>query len=96
MDGTASPWQSRFDAIAYALVDLSNEILPACQAVLAGDHELGITLIEWKVRVRQVRAGARDCFRVTGCSVSRELLCLFSKGLERRTSRERLHGSLLS
>src|SRR5262249_38333864 len=78
---------------------LGHEVLPAGVAVLARDHELRVALRQRQVDIRQMRARTRYRNGVTRGDVARELLCLFTERLERRTSRERFrcgHGDLLS
>ena len=78
------------ESFAEAFADFSGEVLPAGVAVLTGDHELRIALRQRQVDMWQVHARTCDGSGVTGGDVARELLCLFTEGLERRTSRERL------
>ncbi len=79
-----------FQPPAEALTHFSGEVLPAGVAVLTRDHELCVALRQGRVDTRQMHARTGDRGRVTGGNVARELLCLFSEGLERRTIRERL------
>ena len=84
---------------AEPLADLRREVLPAGVAVLARDHELRVALRQRQGDIRQVRARTRDGRGVTGGDVACELLCLFTEGFQRRTSREGLrsgHCDLLS
>ena len=87
------------ESFAEAFADFSGEVLPAGVAVLAGDHELRVTLRQGQVNVWQLRPGTCDGSGVTGGDLTRQLLGLFTEGLERRTNREGLrsgHGDLLS
>src|SRR4029453_12564288 len=87
------------EALAEAFAHFSGEVLPAGVAVLTRDHELRIALRQGQVDMWQVHSCTGDGLGVTGSDVAREFLCLFSKGLERRTSRKRLrsgHCDLLS
>src|SRR5205823_14017486 len=70
---------------AEALAHFSGEVLPAGAAVLTRDHELRVALRHRQVGIRQMRARTRDGGSVTGGDVTRELLCLFPEGFERRT-----------
>jgi hypothetical protein len=85
--------------LAEAFVHLSGEVLPPGVPVLTRDHELCVALRQGQVNTWQLQARTCDGTGVTGGDVARELLCLFTEGLERRTNRERLgsgHCDLLS
>ena len=82
------PLQTRAETCAH----LGGEVLPACEAVLTRNHELGVSLGHGKVHFRQMRTCTCDGAGVTGSDVAREFLCLFTEGLERRTDGERLDG----
>ncbi|MGH7711931.1 MAG: hypothetical protein ACREOG_11645 [Gemmatimonadaceae bacterium] len=56
----------------------------------AGDLRVDMTLVEAIGNLEEDSTG------ITGGDVAREFLCLFTEGLERRASRERLHCDLLS
>ena len=86
-------------SVTQTLTDFGREALPAGVAVLARDHELRIALRQGHVNLRRLRARTCDGVRVASGGIAREFLCLFTKGLEGRTSRERLrsgHCDLLS
>ncbi len=76
------------ESLAEPFADLSREVLPAGVAVLARDHELRVALRQGQVNVWQLHPRTCDGISVTGGDVARELLCLFTEGFERRTSRE--------
>jgi hypothetical protein len=78
------------EAIANSRRDDGAGVSPARVAVLARDHELRGALCQRQVDIRQMRARTRNGSDVTGGDLARELLCLFTEGLERRTRRERL------
>src|SRR5207248_7443822 len=85
--------------IAEAPSYFCHEVLPAGTAVLARDHELRVALRQRQGNIRQMRMRTRDGGGVASGDIARELLCLFTDGFERRTSRERLgrgHCDLLS
>ena len=85
--------------LADAFAHLGGEVLPAGEAVFTRDDKLRVALRQRQVDIRQVRARTRDGSDVTGADVARELLCLFTEGFQRRTSREGLrsgHCDLLS
>jgi hypothetical protein len=87
------------ESLAKPLGDLGCEVLPAGKTILTRDDELRIALRQRWLDARQMRPRPCDCIGVAARDVTRELLCLFAEGIERRTSRERLrqgHGSLLS
>jgi hypothetical protein len=73
------------------LAHLSGEILPASEAVLTRDHDLRVALRERQLDLCEVKRRLCDGIGITGGDVARELLCLFSEGLERWASGEQLH-----
>src|SRR5687768_6780213 len=88
-----------FQALAEAFADFGRQVLPACVAVLARNHELRVALRQRQVGMWQMRARTRDGSGVPGGDVTREPLGLFTEGVERRTGWERLrsgHGAPLS
>ena len=87
------------EPLAEPLADLSREVLPACIAVLTRNYELRVALRQRQVDIRQLHPRMCNGTGVTGGDGAREPLGLFTKGFERRTSRERLrsgHCDLLS
>jgi hypothetical protein len=85
--------------VAKTFAHFSGEVLPPGVAVLTRDHELRVALRQGQFNMWQLRPRTCDGTGVIGGDVAREFLCLFTKGLERRTSRERLgsgHCDLLS
>jgi hypothetical protein len=90
VNDAASLLDRPLEALAEAFAHFSGEVLPAGVAVLTRDHELRIAVRQGQVDMWQVHSCTGDGLGVTGSDVAREFLCLFSKGLERRTSRKRL------
>src|SRR6266487_4521812 len=91
----AAPLQTAAEAFA----DFGSEVLPACVAVPTRDHELRVALRQGQANMWQLQPRTCDGTGVTSGDIAGELLCLFTEGLERRTSRERLrsgHCDLLS
>ncbi len=85
--------------VAEAFAHFGGEILPAGEAVLTREHELGVALRQGQVYLWELRPRTCDGTGATGGDVARELLRLFAEGFERRTGRERLrsgHCDLLS
>ena len=90
VNGASSLCCRPLQTVAEAFAHFRGEVLPAGEAVLTRDHELRVALRQRQVDVWQVRPRTCDGAGITGGDVTREFLCLFSEGLERRARGERL------
>jgi hypothetical protein len=80
MDAAAGFGYDPLESLAQALVYFFDQVLPACEPVLAREHQLGITLRQRQFRARQVRTRSSDRVGIPGANVAGEFLRLLAEG----------------